>query len=91
MVIVGMPAIEVTSEFSPLGLAGSVQTIKGSFMGQTNLGNDIPWLLDLYKEGRLKLDELISNRYSLDQINDAIENTLEGKSLRNVLIIDGSL
>jgi Zn-dependent alcohol dehydrogenase len=91
VVIVGMPAIEVTSEFSPLGLAGSVQTIKGSFMGQTNLRNDIPWLLDLYKEGRLKLDELISNRYRLDQINEAIENTLEGKSLRNVLVIDSTL
>ena len=91
VVIVGMPAIDVTSEFSPLGLAGSVQTIKGSFMGQTNLGNDIPWLLDLYKEGRLKLDELISNRYDLDQINEAIENTLEGKSLRNVLVIDSTL
>ena len=91
VVIVGMPALDVKSEFTPLGLAGSVQTIKGSFMGQTRLEVDIPWLLDLYSQGRLKLDELITNRYPMEGINDAIEDTLGGKSLRNVLIIDESL
>lgn len=91
VVIVGMPAVDVLSQFSPLGLAGSVQTIKGSFMGQTNLSVDIPWLLEMYQSGRLKLDELVSNRYPLDQINEAIADTSAGKSLRNVLIIDPEL
>jgi S-(hydroxymethyl)glutathione dehydrogenase/alcohol dehydrogenase len=91
VVIVGMPASDVKSEFSPLGLAGSVQTIKGSFMGQTNLKTDIPKLLKLYEGGKLKLDELVSNRYTLDQVNEAIENTLAGKSLRNVLIVDETI
>ncbi len=91
VVIVGMPASDVKSEFTPLGLAGSVQTIKGSFMGQTRLDVDIPWLLDLYHQGRLKLDELITNRYPIEQINEAFTDTLSGKSLRNVLIIDETL
>ena len=87
VVIVGMPAVEVKSEYSPLGLAGSVQTIKGSFMGQTDLTRDIPKLLELYSDGKLKLDELITHRYALEQINEAIEDTLNGKSLRNVLVL----
>ena len=91
VVIVGMPAIGVQSEFDPLALASQVQTIKGSFMGQTRLREDIPWLLSLYQQGRLKLDELVTNRYPLEQINEAIEDTLAGQSLRNVLIIDDSL
>ena len=72
-------------------LAGSVQGIQGSFMGETRLTVDIPWLLDLYKAGRLKLDELISNRFPLEQVNEAVEDTLSGRSLRNVLIIDQDL
>lgn len=91
VVIVGMPAVNEKSEFLPLALAGSVQRIQGSFMGQTRLHVDIPWLLSLYKQGVLKLDELITNRYSLEQINEAIEDTSKGRSLRNVLIIDDSL
>lgn len=91
VVIVGMPAVGVKSEFYPLNLAGSVQSVRGSFMGQTRLSIDIPWLLEQYQHGRLKLDELISNRYSLEQINEAIEDTLGGRSLRNVLIIDDAL
>ena len=91
VVIVGMPAIGVTSEFYPLALAGSVQGIQGSFMGETRLTVDIPWLLDLYAAGRLKLDELISNRFPLEQVNEAVEDTLSGRSLRNVLIIDQDL
>ena len=61
VIIVGMPAKDIKSEFTPLALTGSVQTIRGSFMGQTRLQTDIPWLLPVYEQGRLKLDELISN------------------------------
>ncbi len=90
-VIVGMPAVDVKSEFYPLRLSGQVQTIQGSFMGQTKLTTDIPWLLEHYRQDRLKLDELISNRYPLEQINEAIEETLTGTSLRNVIVMDEQL
>ena len=91
VVIVGMPPATEKSEFLPVVLAGSNQKIQGSFMGQTRLRVDIPWLLSLYRQGILKLDELISNRYSLEQINQAIEDTGKGQSLRNILVIDDSL
>ena len=91
VVLVGMTARGVRSEFLPLNLVSSTQTIRGSFMGQTRLSVDIPWLIEHYRQGRLKLDELISNRYCLDEINDAIKNTLGGKSIRNMLVMDHSL
>ena len=47
---------------------------------------DVPMLIDLYKAGHLKLDELITNRYPLEQINEAIECAERGEALRNVII-----
>jgi len=44
--------------------------------------------VDLYLQGRLKLDELISRRWSLDQINEAIADTKSGAARRNVIIFD---
>jgi Zn-dependent alcohol dehydrogenase len=62
--------------------------ITGSLMGTTRLSVDIPWLVALYKENRLKLDELITARYSLDQINDALVAMQSGSVLRNVILFD---
>jgi Zn-dependent alcohol dehydrogenase len=60
--------------------------LTGSFMGTTNLAVDIPKMVDLYKSGVLKLDELISGRYKLDQVNQAIDSVKKGQALRNVLV-----
>ena len=45
-------------------------------------------MVDLYAQGRLKLDELISGRWSLEHINDAIEDTKTGAARRNVILFD---
>ena len=57
-------------------------------MGNTVLSRDIPWLADLYLQGRLKLDELISGRWSLEQINEAIDDTKAGRARRNVILFE---
>jgi Zn-dependent alcohol dehydrogenase len=57
-------------------------------MGGTVLKKDIPYLIDLYQQGRLKLDELVTRKYSLDEINEAIEDVKSGKSRRNVIVFD---
>lgn len=59
----------------------------GSKMGDVVIRRDIPWMIDLYGQGRLKLDELISNRWTLDQINDAIADTKTGNARRNVIML----
>jgi Zn-dependent alcohol dehydrogenase len=55
-------------------------------MGDAVIQRDIPWMADLYLQGRLKLDELISGRWTLEQINEAIADTKSGSARRNVII-----
>ena len=57
-------------------------------MGNVVIKRDIPWMIDLYQQGRLKLDELISGRWELDQINEAIADTLGGAAKRNVILFN---
>ena len=84
--IVGMPPDGAMADFEPVAIAGAGHGIIGAKMGDTVLARDIPWLSDLYTQGRLQLDELISGRWSLDQINDAIADTKSGTARRNVII-----
>ena len=55
-------------------------------MGAANIQRDIPNLIALYAQGRLKLDELITARYPLSEINDAIASVNRGEALRNVIM-----
>ncbi|MGI9318139.1 MAG: Zn-dependent alcohol dehydrogenase [bacterium] len=88
VVLVGMAGVDVTTEFNPLDLADSSQRIVGSKMGSSNIQRDIPSLIALYRQGRLKLDELITDRYPLEQINEAIAAVNNGEALRNVIVFD---
>ena len=87
-VIVGMPAVGEMSAFETQAIAGYSQRILGSKMGSTRLQVDVPPLIDLYRDGRLKLDELITRTYPLDEINEAIAAVKRGEALRNVIVFD---
>ncbi len=88
LVMVGMPASGAMSSYEPVVIAALGQAMVGSKMGDVVLKRDIPWLIDLYQQGRLKLDELITGRWSLDQINEAIADTRTGRARRNVILFD---
>ena len=60
--------------------------LTSSIMGTTRLSVDVPRLVALYQAGRLKLDELITKRYPLGQINQAIAAVEKGEALRNVIM-----
>jgi S-(hydroxymethyl)glutathione dehydrogenase/alcohol dehydrogenase len=59
--------------------------IQGVLYGKSSPRTQIPALLDLYTEGILKLDELITRRYTLDQINQAYLDMREGRNIRGVI------
>ena len=63
LVIVGMPPEGAKAAFEALDFADQSQRILGSKMGNTRLRVDIPKLVDLSQQGRLKLDELVTKRY----------------------------
>lgn len=87
-IMIGMPHSGDMSTYEPVMLAALGQGVIGSKMGDVVIQRDIPWMIDLYEQGRLKLDELISGRWSLDQINEAIADTKTGSAKRNVILFD---
>ncbi len=86
VVLVGMPANGVMSEIDPGTLAAYSQNILGSKMGGSRIAVDIPNLVALYQQGRVKLDELVSGTYALEQINEAMSSVKRGEALRNVIV-----
>ena len=86
LVVVGMTASGVKMEFEAVDFADSSQRILGSKMGSTRLQVDVPKLVEHYNQGRLKLDELITARYPLHEINEAIAAVKRGEALRNVIV-----
>ena len=91
LVVVGMPPDGVTGTYDPGWLAGLNQRILGSKMGTSVITRDVPALLDRYHAGELELDGLISRTFSLEQINEAIDEVRAGSALRNVIVFDACL
>jgi NDMA-dependent alcohol dehydrogenase len=58
----------------------------GSIFGSANPRRDIPHLLRLYQEGKLKLDELITRTYTLDDINTGYQDMRDGKNIRGMML-----
>jgi Zn-dependent alcohol dehydrogenase len=86
LVLVGMPDARATVALPAMFFAMAGQRVLGSFMGTTRPGIDIPRLVDLYRQRRLRLDELITARYPLERINEAIAAVERGEALRNVIV-----
>lgn len=86
VVAVGMPPADETAPYSPDTLASTNQIMIGSKMGDVVLRRDIPWLVDLYQQGRLQLDALVSKTYALEEINAAIAEVKAGAARRNVIV-----
>ncbi len=85
-VVVGFAGGSTSASFPVNALVGGERRVIGSSMGSTRLAVGVPWLADLYLRGGLRLDELISGRYPLERINDALEALESGAALRNVVL-----
>src|SRR3984957_19084835 len=85
-VLVGMPPSGVMATIGPGWLAADGQRILGSKMGSARPAIDVPKIVQLYREGRLKLDQLISGGYQLGSINEALASSRPGAAVRNVIV-----
>ena len=85
VVLVGMPPSGVHATIDPAWLAADGQKILGSKMGSARPAVDVPKIVALYRDGRLKLDELVTGRYPLERINEALASSRSGEALRNVI------
>jgi NDMA-dependent alcohol dehydrogenase len=85
-VVTGMaPQGQRESSINLFELAMWQKEVRGVVFGAANPRFDIPNLLALYKAGQLKLDELITRTYPLDQINQGYQDMLDGVNIRGVL------
>lgn len=85
IVIMGMPASGDLAAIDASDLAGSAKTIIGTKMGSAMIRDDIPKLIALHQQGEIALDELISHRFTFDEINAAIEMAISPQSSRVVI------
>ena len=89
VVITGLGDLtDVGIPINPSMLALFTKEIRGALFGDQNPSSDMLKMLRLYQEGKLKLDELITTRYKLDDINKGYEDMHAGKNLRGVIIYD---
>lgn len=82
------PALQTEISLDLLSLTMSGKRLQGALFGSCAPRNDIPMLLDLYMRGDLKLDELITTTYELEDINQAISDLREGKNIRGLIVFD---
>ena len=89
----GTVVVTALGHYADIGIPVSIfelttyeKTIKGSLFGSSNPLADIPKLLDLYRTGSLKLDELITTEYCLDDINRGFQDMHAGKNVRGVIV-----
>lgn len=86
VVVIGLsPATAESIPIPPLDLVLYQKTLMGTLYGDSQPRNDIPNLLAMYHVGKIKLDELITRTYTLDQINEAYADMLAGKNIRGVI------
>ncbi|MGE0625358.1 MAG: Zn-dependent alcohol dehydrogenase [Pseudomonadales bacterium] len=62
--------------------------IQGSFMGSNRFRVDMPRFVELYLQGKLHLDDLVSSHIKLSDINDAFKQLETGEIARNVILFD---
>jgi len=86
LVVTGLaPLMETDAQLNLFMFSMSNKEVKGTVFGSTNPREMIPRLLSMYREGELKLDELITNRYTLDEVNQGYADMRSGKNIRGII------
>jgi Zn-dependent alcohol dehydrogenase len=86
LILVGIAPMGTATNLPGAVITRQEKTIKGSYYGTVNPHRDFPLLIDLYMAGKLKLDELISKEYALEEVNQAFDSMLQGSVARGVII-----
>jgi S-(hydroxymethyl)glutathione dehydrogenase/alcohol dehydrogenase len=85
--VIGMIAVGVNIEIPGRDFLGE-KSIRGCFMGSNRFPLDMPRLVDLYMAGKLKLDDMISQRIGLKEINSAFDELKRGELARSVILFN---
>jgi S-(hydroxymethyl)glutathione dehydrogenase/alcohol dehydrogenase len=84
-VVVGVPPVTDMIAVPGMLFPLAEKSLIGSLYGSATMSRDVPRLIDLYRAGKLKLDELVTRRYSLNQVNEAFTALRQGEVVRGVI------
>jgi S-(hydroxymethyl)glutathione dehydrogenase/alcohol dehydrogenase len=87
-VIVGMAPMNVRAPITPYTMALQEKTLKGTLYGSIRPLVDMPQLVDLYMDGKLKIDQLVSRTYKIEEINEGFQRMLSGEVARGVIVFN---
>lgn len=87
-VLVGVVPVTQMVPISAADLTLQEKNITGSYMGSNRFRFDMPKYIDFYLDGRLHLDEMISSRIKLEEVNDALDLMRKGEAARQVIVFD---
>jgi S-(hydroxymethyl)glutathione dehydrogenase/alcohol dehydrogenase len=88
VVVLGIPPKGASVTIDTWGFI-SEKAIKGCFLGSAQIQEDVPRLVDLYAEGALRLEELVSDRLPLARLPEALERLRSGDAVRQLIVFDG--
>ncbi|MDN5761671.1 MAG: alcohol dehydrogenase, partial [Microlunatus sp.] len=86
-VVVGMIPLGTSVEIPGVDFMFEKKLV-GSLMGSNNFRTDMPRYAQMYQQGRLKLDELVSARLGLEDVNKAFDDMQRGSVARSVIVFD---
>lgn len=84
----GLPPPSATLALPAVSLVAEERTIKGSYVGTCVPSRDIPRYVELFRQGRLPVDRLLTGTLPLESINEAFDRLHEGKAVRQVVVFD---
>ncbi|QIM16281.1 Zn-dependent alcohol dehydrogenase [Leucobacter insecticola] len=87
-VVVGQVADGVKISIDPFVMSDQEKKLIGSNYGSSRQSIDFPKIIDLYMEGRIDLDSMVTDRIRLDQVNDAFAEMRQGRGIRSVIEYD---
>jgi S-(hydroxymethyl)glutathione dehydrogenase/alcohol dehydrogenase len=86
IVIIGLTNSDAQLELPAQLIPREEKKLLGSFYGSARQRVDMPRLIDLYRTGHLKLDELVTRTYPIDEVQQAFDDMEAGKNARGVLV-----
>ena len=87
-VLVGVVSMSEQVPILTADLTLQEKKLVGSYMGSNRFRFDMPKYVDFYLDGRLFLDEMISSRIALDEVNEAFDLMRKGQAARQVIVFD---
>jgi S-(hydroxymethyl)glutathione dehydrogenase/alcohol dehydrogenase len=87
-VLVGVVPMQQQVPISASDLTLQEKNLTGSYMGSNRFRFDMPKYIDFYLDGRLRLDEMISDRIKLEDLNDGFDRMRKGEVARQVIVFD---